>query len=261
MIQSGFTLRVPAATGVLANDTDAENDPLTASLAYGQPQHGTVALAADGSFVYTPNAGFTGTDSFYYAASDQYAQGNVAVVTITVVAGPSPVIPPSKGKIPTPPPVVIPASKGVVVTPPAPLLRTAAVVGFAAAPAKVAITPAVPMAVAVSGASAATPVSTVTTQVAAIASTVAAPASVQAVPQSEYAALMLPPVPAVQRLPAALKSLLDAVKAPPLDAIFFDPMTGAIESGTMAADSGGDWLMFDPTTVTKHRRINWEART
>ena len=120
-VLAGFTLRVPASTGVLANDTDAEGDALTASLVYGQPQHGTVALAQDGSFVYTPNAGFTGTDSFSYVVADKYLQGNVATVTISVAPSPTPVIPPSKGNVPSAPPVVIPPSKAPVVAPPAPV--------------------------------------------------------------------------------------------------------------------------------------------
>ena len=43
-----------------------------------------MALAADGSFTYTPNADFNGTDSFTYTASDGTAASNVATVTITV---------------------------------------------------------------------------------------------------------------------------------------------------------------------------------
>jgi uncharacterized repeat protein (TIGR02543 family) len=58
-------LSVPAA-GVLANDTAAE--PLLATLV-SAPAHGTVALAASGSFVYTPTVDYSGTDSFQYVAS------------------------------------------------------------------------------------------------------------------------------------------------------------------------------------------------
>ena len=34
------------------------------------PQHGALALNADGSFTYTPEAGYLGSDSFTYLASD-----------------------------------------------------------------------------------------------------------------------------------------------------------------------------------------------
>ena len=54
---------------MLANDTDADGDALTAVLIAG-PAHGTLTLNADGSFTYTPAAGYNGTDSFTYRASD-----------------------------------------------------------------------------------------------------------------------------------------------------------------------------------------------
>ncbi len=59
--------------GVLSNDTDAYDYPLTASLV-SQATHGTVALNADGSFTYTPNTGFTGTDRFVYLANNGQSQ-------------------------------------------------------------------------------------------------------------------------------------------------------------------------------------------
>src|SRR5439155_11127960 len=52
-----------AATGVLTNDTDIDGDLLTAALV-GSPTSGTLAFNANGSFTYTPNANFNGTDSF-----------------------------------------------------------------------------------------------------------------------------------------------------------------------------------------------------
>ena len=76
-------LAVDANLGVLANDTDAENDPLTAVLVTG-PGNGSLALNADGSFTYTPDADFSGTDSFTYKANDGTADGNTETVTINV---------------------------------------------------------------------------------------------------------------------------------------------------------------------------------
>ena len=55
--------------GVLANDTDANGDPLSASLVT-KPKYGTVTLNKDGSFIYTPYSYFKGTDSFTYKVSD-----------------------------------------------------------------------------------------------------------------------------------------------------------------------------------------------
>ncbi|MBA3540538.1 MAG: tandem-95 repeat protein, partial [Deltaproteobacteria bacterium] len=71
--------------GVLLNDTDAENTALTASLVVG-PTSGTLVLNANGSFTYTPNAGYAGPDSFTYRASDGRATSNLATVSITVTA-------------------------------------------------------------------------------------------------------------------------------------------------------------------------------
>ncbi len=73
------TLIVPAATGVLANDTDPDGNALTASKV-GDPSHGAVVLNADGSFAYTPVAGYSGPNSFTYQVSD----GTVSVGPITV---------------------------------------------------------------------------------------------------------------------------------------------------------------------------------
>src|SRR5207247_1834089 len=71
------------APGVLANDSDADGDALSAVLV-SNPTHGTLTLNSDGSLVYTPALNFNGTDSFTYKASDGQAQGGVATVTITV---------------------------------------------------------------------------------------------------------------------------------------------------------------------------------
>ena len=58
-----------AAPGVLGNDSDVDGDALSAVLASG-PSHGTLVLNANGSFTYTPEANYNGSDSFTYKASD-----------------------------------------------------------------------------------------------------------------------------------------------------------------------------------------------
>jgi hypothetical protein len=93
-----------ASPGVLANDTDADFGPLRASpeLAIApptsgggawtfpsDPAHGTLALGGDGSITYTPDAGFTGTDTFTYVASDLRGRTDPATVTITVAPAPT----------------------------------------------------------------------------------------------------------------------------------------------------------------------------
>jgi VCBS repeat-containing protein len=81
-------LTVDAASGVLANDMDSGGDTLTA-VVVTNPTSGTLTLAADGSFTYTPNAGFQGTDTFTYRAEDGTGDADEAVVTIQVNAGPA----------------------------------------------------------------------------------------------------------------------------------------------------------------------------
>lgn len=80
--EDAVLVRAVASDGVLGNDTDPEGDPLTAELVTG-PSHGMLALGPDGSFTYTPNGDFHGTDSFTYRASDGDLS-SVATVTITV---------------------------------------------------------------------------------------------------------------------------------------------------------------------------------
>jgi hypothetical protein len=77
-----------APPGVLANDSDPDSISLTAGLESG-PHQGTLSLSADGLFTYTPTVGFTGVDTFTYAASDGVLT-DVAQVTIDVVGAPNP---------------------------------------------------------------------------------------------------------------------------------------------------------------------------
>jgi VCBS repeat-containing protein len=83
MTTEGNALTVNAAGGVLANDTDADGDTLTAALV-DNVTNGTLTLNADGSFTYTPQADFTGTDSFTYTATDGTDPTAATQVTITV---------------------------------------------------------------------------------------------------------------------------------------------------------------------------------
>ncbi len=70
------------ACNVLANDDDIDGDSLTASLDIA-PTNGEVTLNADGSFAYTPDADFNGSDSFTYTISDGELS-DTAIATITV---------------------------------------------------------------------------------------------------------------------------------------------------------------------------------
>lgn len=74
-----------AAPGVLANDTDPDGGAFSAHLVTGVA-HGTLRLAANGSYVYRPAANFNGTDSFTYRAFDGAAFTASARVTISVTS-------------------------------------------------------------------------------------------------------------------------------------------------------------------------------
>lgn len=79
-------LVVPALTGVLFNDTDGDLDPLVAVLD-ADVTNGTLLLSADGSFTYTPDANWSGVDTFTYHADDLLdGPSAIATVTITVSA-------------------------------------------------------------------------------------------------------------------------------------------------------------------------------
>ncbi|QDU21945.1 Ig-like domain-containing protein [Urbifossiella limnaea] len=79
-----FNTTFGAGGGVLANDTDADGDVLLTAALVSGPSSGTLALNPDGTFSYTPNPNFFGTDSFTYRTGDGTAPGGVATVTITV---------------------------------------------------------------------------------------------------------------------------------------------------------------------------------
>jgi hypothetical protein len=72
-----------ATVSVLANDTDPRGEALTAQPA-SAPSHGAVALRSDGTFTYTPAAGFSGTDAFTYRAADSASVSKPATVRVSV---------------------------------------------------------------------------------------------------------------------------------------------------------------------------------
>ena len=76
-----------AAPGVLSNDYDSQGLQMTAHLSSG-PSHGTLSFPGDGSFIYTPNPGFTGSDSFsYYDTDTQNNTSSTATVSLNVTFG------------------------------------------------------------------------------------------------------------------------------------------------------------------------------
>lgn len=67
----------------LTNDNDANGDQLTIS-AVTQPTNGTIVNNGDGTLKFTPNAGFSGNDSFTYTITDPGGLSDQATVSVTV---------------------------------------------------------------------------------------------------------------------------------------------------------------------------------
>ena len=81
---------------VLNNDSDPETDPLTLSITANGSNgnavvnnNGTPALLSDDTIDYTPNAAFTGTDTFTYQVDDGNGGTDTATVTVTVNGTPT----------------------------------------------------------------------------------------------------------------------------------------------------------------------------
>jgi len=83
------TQLVIGVPGVLGNDSDVDGPSLTVNGVTQQPTKGVLALAADGSFTYTPNSNVSGTDTFKYRATDGSLLSNEATVTIRINANPN----------------------------------------------------------------------------------------------------------------------------------------------------------------------------
>lgn len=65
--------------------TDPENSTLTFSVVTA-PASGNVVLNLNGTFTYTPNLNFNGTDSFTFRANDGQLNSNIATVNLNLTA-------------------------------------------------------------------------------------------------------------------------------------------------------------------------------
>ncbi len=74
---------VDASSGLKYFAVDPDDDAITIQI-LGSPSNGTVVVAADGSWDFTPNAGFVGKDTFTYRAFDGVRYGEPTVVTLDV---------------------------------------------------------------------------------------------------------------------------------------------------------------------------------
>jgi putative nucleotidyltransferase with HDIG domain len=78
-----------SAPGLLANDGDPDGDAVSViTTPESTPANGSVVLAADGSFTYTPVGGYSGTDSFTYRVEDGTGRSAIGSVTVTVSSAP-----------------------------------------------------------------------------------------------------------------------------------------------------------------------------
>ena len=82
----GTTLDV-SAPGLLDNDQDSQNATLRIT-GNSPASHGSVTVAENGAFSYTPAPGYSGPDSFSYTVSNGSSSA-VATVNITVIADPN----------------------------------------------------------------------------------------------------------------------------------------------------------------------------
>ncbi|MEL6813113.1 MAG: Ig-like domain-containing protein, partial [Bacteroidota bacterium] len=87
----------PLTGNVLDNDTDPEGDNQTVDTTISPlsgPSNGTLVINADGTFTYTPGAGFEGTDQFVYGIFDDGSPvaTDVATVYILIAQTPAPAI-------------------------------------------------------------------------------------------------------------------------------------------------------------------------
>ena len=90
LTSGGSTLpKRTSATGNLLDNAadvdDAANALSVDTTTVSDPPNGTVSVNADGSYVYTPDVGYTGADSFTYKVKDdENAQSATSTVSITV---------------------------------------------------------------------------------------------------------------------------------------------------------------------------------
>ena len=80
-------ITVNESSGVLNNDSDTEDDPLTAELVLGPSvEDGTLIFNDDGSFTFTPAETISGNATFTYRAFDGFNYSDPVTVTIQVIA-------------------------------------------------------------------------------------------------------------------------------------------------------------------------------
>ncbi|MEI8049268.1 MAG: Ig-like domain-containing protein [Bacteroidota bacterium] len=87
---AGVTLTVPAASGVLFNDTDPEHESQTVTTTSPMTVtgKGTVTIAANGGYVFVPYPGYSGPVSFVYTIVDSGIPVSYASATLYILVTP-----------------------------------------------------------------------------------------------------------------------------------------------------------------------------
>ena len=87
----GMTVPGPAASikgSLLSGDSDPDPSAALSVAGNTDPAHGAVVMNPDGTFTYTPDAGYSGPDSFSYTVAGTNAPGQTATAEVTVSVGP-----------------------------------------------------------------------------------------------------------------------------------------------------------------------------
>jgi hypothetical protein len=87
-VAAGSSLIVPAAEGLLDNDSSPSGQLLSAAVVT-TTGHGSLALNSDGGFTYVPAPDFMGTDSFVYSISDGLHTASATVTLVVVDESPT----------------------------------------------------------------------------------------------------------------------------------------------------------------------------
>ena len=83
IVQEDNSLTRTASNGLASHSSDVENDPITFQLVQSTKK-GALTLNTDGSFTYTPNKDYFGTDTFYFKAYDGQLYSNNSYYAINV---------------------------------------------------------------------------------------------------------------------------------------------------------------------------------
>ena len=131
----GTAINAVIIVDILANDVDAEGDPLLVII-LTPPPNGTLILNEDNTVTYIPHSDFIGSDSFTYTANDGRDDSNLATVVINVRPAPTPTPTPmptatpiptaTPAPSPTPTPTLSPSPSPTSTTPPSPTATKAA---------------------------------------------------------------------------------------------------------------------------------------